>query len=40
MLPLMPALLGANDPLPIREVPADGRVTIMIDGQAIPARIC
>lgn len=39
MLPLMASLLGANDPPAVREVPADGRMTITIDGQAIPARL-
>ncbi|WP_428968610.1 hypothetical protein ACQR50_12835 [Sphingomonas sp. Xoc002] len=33
-------LVGASDPPPmVREVPPDGRVTVTIDGQAIPARI-
>ena len=33
-------LIGANDPPPaVREVPADGRVTITVEGQAIPARV-
>ncbi len=39
---MLPILVGASDPpppLPIREVPADGRVTVTVDGHAIPARI-
>jgi len=39
---MLPMLVGASDPpppLPIREVPADGRVTVTVDGHAIPARI-
>lgn len=38
--PLMVVLGGASDPqAAVREIPADGRVTITIDGHVVPARI-
>ncbi|MEG3091018.1 hypothetical protein [Sphingomonas sp. PB1R3] len=40
LTPLMLSLVGASDPPPmVREVPADARVTITVDGHEVPARI-
>lgn len=40
LMPLMLSLVGASDPPPVvREVAADARVTITVDGHSVPARL-